>query len=102
MLYRSLGLLEPAASACSAIVLRSRSSSILKTSRGHATQSSIGGLPTTKRKQVTVINDDGRVQWGALSLGEKVARTTQQTFNFGIILAGLVLTVQFPMLLVGI
>ena len=45
--------------------------------------------PST-RKQVTVGNDDGRVPWGQLSPGEKVARTIQQTFNLGVILAGAV------------
>ena len=39
------------------------------------------------------MSDDGRVQWGDLSRGEKVARTTQQSFNFLIVLAGAVLTV---------
>lgn len=37
-------------------------------------------------------NDDGRVHWKELSIREKAARTTQQTFNFGIVLAGLVMT----------
>lgn len=56
-----------------------------------ATLSSLAG--TTKpsaRKQVTIGNDDGRVPWGHLSPKEKVARTTQQTFNLGVILAGAV------------
>ena len=67
----------------------------LAASREYATQTSLGGTSTTKpRKAVTVVNDDGRVKWGDLSLGEKAARTTQQTFNLGIILAGLVLTVR--------
>lgn len=97
MFHRYVGRLEPAISGRSlTVTLRSTSSSLLRTSHGYATQNSIGGLPTTKRKQVTVVNDDGRVQWGALSLGEKAARITQQTFNFGIILAGLVMTVQLP------
>ena len=60
---------------------------------GYATQTSLGATSTKRRRAVTVVNDDGRVKWGDLSLGEKFARTTQQTFNFGIILAGLVLTV---------
>ena len=49
------------------------------------------GAPT--RKQVTVVSDDGRVQWQDLSRREKVARTTQQTFNFGLVLSGFILTV---------
>ena len=51
------------------------------------------------RKQVTVGNDDGRVPWGQLSTGEKVARTTQQTFNLGVILAGAVGLVCWHLLL---
>jgi mitochondrial import inner membrane translocase subunit TIM21 len=50
--------------------------------------------PASRRKGVTVINDDGRVSWGDLRPMEKVARTTQQTFNFGLILVGLVMTVS--------
>ena len=46
------------------------------------------------RKQVTVVGDDGRVQWQDLSRREKVARTTQQTFNFGLVLSGVFLTVR--------
>lgn len=57
--------------------------------RYYATSNSLAGtLSTSSRKQVTVGNDDGRVPWGQLSAGEKAARTTQQTFNFGVILAG--------------
>ena len=48
------------------------------------------------RKQVTVVGDDGRVQWHDLSRREKVARTTQQTFNFGLVLSGFILTVCAP------
>ena len=61
------------------------------TSRCYATSNTLTG--TTKplsRKQVTIGNDDGRVPWGQLTAGEKAARTTQQTFNFGVILAGAV------------
>lgn len=43
---------------------------------------------------MTVLNDDGRVSWGNLSAGEKVARTTQQSFNFSMIILGAVLTVR--------
>ncbi|KAF2801365.1 TIM21-domain-containing protein [Mytilinidion resinicola] len=48
--------------------------------------------PSSGRKHITVVNDDGRVRWGALSKTEKVARTTQQTFNLGIVLLGVVMT----------
>ena len=43
---------------------------------------------------MTIRNDDGRVEWNELTIGEKAARTTQQTFNFGVILAGLAGTVS--------
>ena len=57
--------------------------------RQYATSNTLTGTKgPSVRKQVTVGNDDGRVPWGQLSTGEKVARTTQQTFNLGVILAG--------------
>ena len=62
--------------------------------RGYATQSTLGRSTTPSRKQITVVSDDGRVQWKDLSRGEKAARTTQQTFNFGLILLGFVMTVR--------
>lgn len=63
--------------------------------RFYATQTSLGttGAPRPKRKAVTAFNDDGRVAWGDLSIREKAARTTQQTFNFSFIIIGAVLTV---------
>ncbi|CAG7940676.1 unnamed protein product [Penicillium salamii] len=64
--------------------------------RLYATQSDLGTGPKSplspRKKSVTVLSDDGRVQWGDLSRGEKVARTTQQSFNFMLVLAGAVLT----------
>ncbi|KAL8848200.1 MAG: hypothetical protein Q9221_006769 [Calogaya cf. arnoldii] len=63
-----------------------------KSCRGYATQDTLGGLPKASRKQITVANDDGRVNWKELSVTEKIARTTQQTFNLGVILTGLVMT----------
>ncbi|RFU28486.1 hypothetical protein B7463_g7866, partial [Scytalidium lignicola] len=61
--------------------------------RFYATQTGLGTTrPTSRRKQVTALNDDGRVAWGELSTREKVARTTQQTFNFTFIILGTVLT----------
>ena len=49
-----------------------------------------------RRKQVTVVNDNGSVKWVELSAGEKAARATQQTFNFGIIVLGIVMGVSIP------
>ena len=65
----------------------------LPSPRLYATENSLGNTKSSSRKQVTVIGDDGRVQWKELTVGEKAARTTQQTFNFGVILLGLSLTV---------
>ncbi|MCJ1410947.1 mitochondrial import inner membrane translocase subunit tim21 [Ptychographa xylographoides] len=61
-------------------------------SHAYTSQSSVRGAATAKRKQVTVVNDDGRVTWGDLSAREKAARTTQKTFHLGIVLTGLVMT----------
>lgn len=63
-------------------------------SRAYAVSESPGTVKSSSRKQVTIRNDDGRVQWGDLTVGEKAARTTQQTFNLGIILVGFGMTVR--------
>lgn len=52
------------------------------------------GSSTTKRRGVTVLSDDGRYEWGELTGREKVARATQQSVNFVVVLAGAVLTVS--------
>ncbi len=67
---------------------------LLSLSRHYATSDSPGVQKTPTRKQVTIRNDDGRVEWNELTIGEKAARTTQQTFNFGVVLAGLAGTVS--------
>jgi mitochondrial import inner membrane translocase subunit TIM21 len=64
--------------------------------RQYASQTGLGNShaqSNKKRKAVTILNDDGRVAWRELSAGEKAARTSQQAFNFGMILLGLTLTV---------
>lgn len=66
-----------------------RSSSIA--ARSYATNNK---GPESRRRSVTPFNDDGHVQWGDLSAGEKASRATQQTFNFGMVAVGLVLTVR--------
>lgn len=64
--------------------------------RSYATANSLAEASRNRsRKQVTVTNDDGRVPWKDLTMGEAVARTTQQTFNFGVVMAGVVGTVCF-------
>ena len=63
--------------------------------RCYASQTGSNSSPNVSRKQVTVVSDDGRVQWQDLSGREKVARTAQQTVNFGLILTGIFMTVSF-------
>lgn len=61
--------------------------------RTAATSSSLPkNSAASRRKAVTVVNDTGRVPWENLSTGEKAARATQQTFNFGLVILGIVLT----------
>lgn len=84
----SASALRPAA------VLRSCQPSLatpLLLRRNYATQNTTSA---SKRRSVTPFNDDGHVPWGDLSIAEKTARTTQQTFNLGFILVGVVLTVR--------
>lgn len=66
--------------------------------RTYATQTGLGatGTPKPKRRNVTPFNDTGSVPWRELSGTEKAARATQQSYNFGMILVGLVLTVRTP------
>lgn len=82
-------LLEPA------IHARSRAP-LLPGTRLYATQGGLGGASGPTRKQITVVSDDGRVRWGDLSTREKAARTTQQSVNFVVVIAGVVMTVRFP------
>jgi len=68
----------------------------LVASRLYATQTGLGTTSAPrKRKAVTAFNDDGKVAWGQLSPMEKVARTTQQSFNFTLIIVGALLTVSY-------
>lgn len=65
-------------------------------SRAYATQSSLGregAASGPTRKQITVMSDDGRLRWSELTGKEKVARATQQSFNFMIVVIGAVMTV---------
>ncbi len=50
----------------------------------------------SKRRSVTPFNDDGHVPWSELSGAEKTGRTAQQTFNFGMVLVGVLLTASVP------
>ena len=78
--------------------LRFRGARVLlsHSARTYATQSTVGGTTKASRKQVTIVNDDGRINWSDLTTREKAARTTQKTFHLSIILAGLVMTVGNP------
>jgi mitochondrial import inner membrane translocase subunit TIM21 len=63
--------------------------------RPYATQTGLGATTQgPRRKKVTAFNDDGAVPWGQLSATEKAARATQQSFNFGLVIVGLVFTVR--------
>lgn len=92
----------PRASNVASSVLRSGSAVSPRTAqlaRFYATQSDLGrgsgtGSTTPKRRNVTVLSDDGRYEWGELSGKEKVSRATQQSVNFVVVLAGAVLTVS--------
>lgn len=78
-------------------VLRSTFPRTAELGRFYATHSDLGRGPSTSskpRKNITVLSDDGRLQWGDLSGREKVSRATQQSFNFVVVLAGAVLTVS--------
>ncbi|KAL2176825.1 TIM21-domain-containing protein [Thermothelomyces heterothallicus CBS 202.75] len=87
-------LLSPSSSSSSA---SSSSSSPLasfsyQSRRGYATQHYQQHQTESRRRAVTPFNDDGRVPWTQLSAPEKTARAAQQTFNFGMVVVGLVLT----------
>ncbi|RFU74202.1 mitochondrial import inner membrane translocase subunit tim21 [Trichoderma arundinaceum] len=62
--------------------------------RNYATQTGLGttSAPKPSRRRVTPFNDTGFVPWSELSATEKAARATQQSYNFGMIIVGLVLT----------
>ncbi|RWA10478.1 hypothetical protein EKO27_g4608 [Xylaria grammica] len=61
--------------------------------RSYATHHDSGKNSTgSRRRAVTPFNDDGFVPWRDLSAVEKASRATQQSFNFGLVVVGLVLT----------
>ncbi|KAL1996384.1 hypothetical protein VTN49DRAFT_149 [Thermomyces lanuginosus] len=62
--------------------------------RWYATHSDLGtqGSSRPSRKQITVLSDDGTYKWAELSGREKVARATQQSFNFLLVALGVVMT----------
>ncbi|KAI1821538.1 import inner membrane translocase subunit tim-21, mitochondrial [Xylaria intraflava] len=61
--------------------------------RSYATHRDLGSNSTaSRRRAVTPFNDDGFVPWRELSAVEKASRAAQQSFNFGVVVVGLVLT----------
>ncbi|KAL6896468.1 TIM21 domain-containing protein [Trichoderma evansii] len=71
-----------------------RQSARLLFARTYATQTGLGAAatPKPKRRGVTPFNDTGFVPWSELSAAEKAARATQQSYNFGMIIVGLIAT----------
>lgn len=59
----------------------------------YATSATPGSNAKPTRRSITVTSDDGRYHWSELSTGEKVARSTQQSWNFVFVTAGAVGTV---------
>ncbi|KAF7846232.1 hypothetical protein BT93_L4794 [Corymbia citriodora subsp. variegata] len=51
-----------------------------------------GSSSPPPRRAITVANDTGRIPWGQLSTREKAARSTQQSFNFLVVIVGVVMT----------
>ncbi|RMY95574.1 hypothetical protein D0862_08735 [Hortaea werneckii] len=72
--------------------LRSTSLMSKPQTRAATTSQMPNSSPTPRRRSVTVSNDTGYVPWKDLSAGEKAARSTQQSFNFGVVLLGAGLT----------
>lgn len=61
----------------------------------HSSTNSSGPTPPP-RKSITLTGDTGQVRWSDLSPGEKAVRTTQQSFNFIVVIAGILATVRLP------
>lgn len=61
-------------------------------SSSSSSSSSSPSSAAARRRSVTPFNDDGGVPWTELSGREKTARAAQQTFNFGMVIVGVVLT----------
>jgi import inner membrane translocase subunit TIM21 len=88
---KSLAGLRPVSRLTSATSIRP-----FLSARPYATQGSTNNnsKPTSRRRSVTPFNDTGFVPWSELSVSEKAARATQQSFNFGMVIVGIVLTVS--------
>ncbi|RDA96222.1 hypothetical protein CP533_1722 [Ophiocordyceps camponoti-saundersi (nom. inval.)] len=72
-----------------------RSSSFtLVARRSYGSHTSLGATaaPKQRRRSITPFDDNGSVPWRELSVSGKMARTTQQSFNGGMIVLGVALT----------
>lgn len=95
----------PRASNAASVLFRSRSAAYPRTAqlaRLYATYRDVGGNSKEpgsssnrpKKRGVGVLADDGRYEWGELTVREKFARATQQSVNFAVVCVGAVLTVS--------
>jgi len=84
----TLAILRPASALSSSSVI-ARPFFVL---RRFATTHQAPSASENRRRSVTPFNDDGHVPWTNLSAGEKTGRAVQQTFNFGMVIVGLVMT----------
>lgn len=76
---------------------RAAQASLIRAYATHtSTGSGAGANASAPRKQISVTSDDGRVRWSDLSAREKAARTTQQSINLLVVLAGVAMTVLPP------
>ncbi|KAF2763000.1 import inner membrane translocase-like protein subunit tim-21 [Pseudovirgaria hyperparasitica] len=76
----------------SRLILRNKSLLRPSSTLIRAAQPTLRSYATSTRKAVTIVNDDGRINWGDLSTREKAARTTQQTFNLAVVVVGVLMT----------
>lgn len=91
---KSISALAPVGSSRAIFVFRAGLRPALSVRRADQPRSATTDASSAaRRRAVTVVNDTGRVPWKELSTGEKAARTTQQTFNVGLVLLGLTATV---------
>jgi import inner membrane translocase subunit TIM21 len=73
-----------------------RARAAFSTSRPAQSTPSSTPPPPPPRRSITLTGDTGRVRWTELSPGEKVVRTTQQSFNLVVVAVGVIATVTTP------
>ncbi|KAF2141429.1 uncharacterized protein K452DRAFT_228524 [Aplosporella prunicola CBS 121167] len=64
----------------------------LSAGRPYATQSGVGNGPKSSSKRQVTLANDGPPRWTDLSTGEKAVRSTEQSFNFLLVAAGIIAT----------